>query len=94
MTERDVTETAAAPAVVQSPEQVAGVDALILSVATGEYCKVAVLIARAVDAAKAQGLDVASGAIVPRIYALAESGQLTVQGNVRRWRAGEVKRGE
>jgi Protein of unknown function len=70
------------------------VDALILSSATAEWCKVAILIARAVDGAKAQGLEVASGVIVPRLYALAETGALETQGNVRRWRAGEVRLGK
>ena len=75
-----------------TPEQDEALDALILSCATGEWCKVAMLIARTVDAAKAQSLDAGSHTIAPRIYALAESGKLAVQGNVRRWRASEVKR--
>jgi len=68
-------------------------DALILSVVTGEACKVAVLIARVVDAAKAAGVEAGAGVIAPRIYALAETGKLAVSGNVRRWRAAEVKKG-
>lgn len=90
MTEFDGTETAAAAT---TPEQDAAVDALILASATNEACKVAILIARVVDAGKAQSLELTSATIAPRIYALAEAGKLSVQGNVRRWRAAEVKRG-
>ncbi|MEQ1697671.1 MAG: DUF3658 domain-containing protein [Hyphomicrobiaceae bacterium] len=90
MTELDGTESAV-PAT--TPEQDAAVDALILSCATTDACKVAILIARVVDAGKAQGLALTSAEIAPRIYALAEVGTLSVQGNVRRWRAAEVKKG-
>ena len=93
MTEPDVTVTAAAPAPATTPEQDAIVDALILACATKDACKVAILIARTVDAAKAQGLELTSAVIAPRIYALADAGKLSVQGNVRRWRAAEVKKG-
>ncbi len=91
MTKPDGTETAAAPAT--TPEQDAALDALIVGCATVEACKVAILIARTVDAAKAQSLEVTTAVIAPRIYALAEAGTLSVQGNVRRWRAAEVKKG-
>jgi hypothetical protein len=84
----------AEPAVTSmTPEQEAMTDAVILSCATSVSCKVAILIARTVDAAKAKSLDVTPAMIAPRIYALAESGKLNVQGNVRRWRAAEVKKG-
>ncbi len=71
----------------------AAIDALILSVANAEWCKVAILIARSVDAAKAQGIDLPANAIVPRIYALADINALATQGNVRRWRACEIRLG-
>lgn len=95
MTEPATNEPQAAEPVVpaMTPEQEATTDAVILSCATDVPCKVAILIARAVDAAKAQSLDVTPAMIAPRIYALAESGKLNVQGNVRRWRAAEVKKG-
>ncbi len=93
MTEPDVTETAAGAGPATTPEQDAAVDALILSCATDASCKVAILIARTVDAAKAKSLDVTPAVIAPRIYALAGAGKLSVQGNVRRWRAAEVKKG-
>jgi hypothetical protein len=77
-----------------TPEQSAATDALILTSASNEYCKVAVLIAKTTDAARAQALEVGPQAIAARIYALTDSGQLTVQGNVRRWRAAEVRLGK
>jgi len=92
MTNEDITP-AAEPAVLLTDEQAAVVDALILSVVTREACKVAVLIARVVDAAKSAGVEAGAGVIAPRIYALADSGKLAVSGNVRRWRAAEVKKG-
>ena len=77
-----------------TPERDAALDALILGTATREACKVAVLIARVTDAATAAGITAAPQAIAARIYQLAENGQLSVQGNVRRWRAAEVTRGD
>ena len=81
----------AAPATA-APVSDEAVDALIMASATAVPCKVALLIARTVDAAKAQALVLTAAAIAPRLYALAETGQLTVAGNVRRWRAAEVSR--
>ena len=93
MTEPSTTEITAGTAAATTPEQDAITDALILSCATDAACKVAILIARTVDAGKAQSLDVTPAVIAPRIYALADAGKLSVQGNVRRWRAAEVKKG-
>lgn len=50
------------------------------------------MIARTTDACKADGLDAPGQAIAARIYALVDSGQLSVQGNVRRWRACLIQR--
>jgi hypothetical protein len=86
------TETAVGPPAPSTLDDVT-IDALILSVASAEWCRVAILIARTMDAAKAQGLDLASSAVVARIYALAERKALATQGNIRRWRAGEVRLG-
>jgi hypothetical protein len=86
-----MTETASEPNL--TPEEAAKIDALLWDAASADACKVAVLIARATDAAKAAGMEVKPQAIAARIYALAETGKLSVQGNVRRWRAAEVKRG-
>ena len=77
------TEPAAAP----DPR----LDALILTCATGDWVKVAVLIARITDAARAEALEVLPQGIAARIYALADAHSLQVKGNVRRWRAGEVR---
>ena len=66
---------------------------MILAQATGEACKIAVLIARVSDASALAGERVAPQAIAARIYALSGTGQLEVAGNVRRWRAAEVRRG-
>ncbi len=86
-----MTDTAPEPTI--TPEEAAKIDALVWEAASAEACKVAVLIARATDAAKAAGLDAKPQVIAARIYALTETGKLSVQGNVRRWRAAEVKRG-
>lgn len=86
-----MTEAAPAPVPPSASEGDAAIDALILASAPADWCKVAMLIARTVDAAKAQSLEVPASVIVPRIYVLVEGGRLTVQGNVRRWRAAEIK---
>jgi Protein of unknown function len=67
-------------------------DDVIVSCATAEWCKVAILIARATDAARAAAIDTTAQAIAARVYALVEDKRLEGQGNVRRWRAGEVRR--
>ena len=50
------------------------------------------LIARTTDAARAQSIEASAQAIAARIYALVANYQLDVQGNVRRWRASNVRR--
>ena len=67
-------------------------DGLILECAEGEWRKVAMLIARVTDAARALPLDVTTQAIATRIYAMTSDRRLEVQGNVRRWRAAEVRK--
>ena len=79
------------PEIVIDPAIIEALDTLILAAADGEWRKVALVIARATDAAKAQALDVPAQAIAQRIYALTDNKRLVVQGNVRRWRAGEVR---
>ena len=66
-------------------------DDLIVACADAAWCKVAVLIARATDAARERTVPVTGQSIAQRIYALVETGRLDAQGNVRRWRAGEVR---
>jgi hypothetical protein len=67
-------------------------DALILASADADWCKVAVFIAKVVDAAKARGTEASGQAVAQRVYALVEAGTLEAKGNVRRWRAGEVRK--
>ena len=71
--------------------KVLGVNAHVLVMRYGDFEEYRDVIARATDAAKAQALDVPAQAIAQRIYALTDNKRLVVQGNVRRWRAGEVR---
>lgn len=64
---------------------------MILSCADGEWRKVAMLIARTTDAARAQSIESTTQAIAERIYALTEAHRLEVKGNVRRWRTTEIR---
>ncbi|MBS0241503.1 MAG: hypothetical protein JSS20_04950 [Proteobacteria bacterium] len=66
-------------------------DRIVLAAAEAEWRKTAMLIARVVDAAKAQSLEATGQQIAARIYALVEAGRLEAKGNVRRWRASEVR---
>ena len=68
-------------------------DAIILATANDDWLKVAVFIARVVDAAKAGNIEATGQAVAARIYVLVDAGRLEAKGNVRRWRAGEVRRG-
>ena len=67
-------------------------DAIILHAAGKDWAKVAVFIARVVDAAKVADHEATGQMIAARIYALVEAGQLEAKGNVRRWRAAEVRK--
>jgi hypothetical protein len=67
-------------------------DALVLEIADAEWRKVAVFIAMVIDVAKAGGLETSGQLVAQRIYALVETGALAAKGNVRRWRAGEVRK--
>jgi len=67
------------------------IDRLVLGSADTDWLKVAVLIAKVVDAAAAEGIVATGQPVAQRIYVLAEQGRLEVRGNVRRWRAGEVR---
>ena len=66
-------------------------DALILATAGADMEKVAVFISRVVDAAKAQAIETTGQAIAARIYVLVDHGYLEAKGNIRRWRAAEVR---
>jgi Protein of unknown function len=80
-----------APIPPRSPELDAATDAVILTAATSEWVKIAVLIARATDALRAQSMVATPPIIALRIYALIANGQLEVTGNMRRWRAAVVR---
>ncbi len=75
-----------------SPTADADLDPMILACADEEWRKVAMLIARITNAARAAALEIDSQAIASRIYALAEANLLEVKGNVRRWRSAEIRR--
>ena len=68
--------TSAADASSPSPETL---DAHILAAGNSDWSKVAVFIARIVDAAKAGGTEVTGQAVALRIYALVEAGNETVR---------------
>ena len=87
----ELPEMSEKPEIAINPAIIEALDTIILAAADGEWRKVALVIARATDAAKAQALDVPAQAIAQRIYALTDNKRLVVQGNVRRWRAGEVR---
>ena len=67
------------------------IDALILSAAGPEWQKVAVLISKVFEAPSLKGTESLGQQIAERIYILVDSGRLDVQGNMRRWRDGEVR---
>lgn len=75
-----------------APADADTLDALILATADGEWLKVALFLAKVVDAAKAAATETSGQAVAARVYALVETGALEARGNVRRWRAGEVRK--
>lgn len=77
-----------APAIAADPR----LDVLIEAAATSEWCKVAMLIARVTDAARAATIETNAQAIATRIYAMTADHRLDVQGNVRRWRDAQVRK--
>lgn len=90
-----MTATTAAPAASAPPAPAAAdprLDALIIAAATPEGCKVAMLIARTTDAARAEAIEAPAQVIAARIYALVADQKLEATGNIRRWRAAEVRR--
>ena len=87
----ELPEMSEKPEIAIDPAIIGALDTIILAAADGEWRKVALVIARATDAARAQGLDVTAQMIAARIYCLTDNKRLALQGNVRRWRAGEVK---
>ena len=80
------------PSNVVPPDDADALDAVILHAAGKDWVKVALFIARSVDAARAADREATGQAIAARIYALVEAGKLEARGNVRRWRSGEVRK--
>lgn len=68
-------------------------DSIILSSASADWQKTALLISKVFDALKAQGKDIPAQAIAERIYVLADAKSLTTTGNIRRWRDSNVRVG-
>ena len=67
------------------------IDALLLSTATGEWQKTALLISKVFEDPAFKGVDGLAAQIAARIQALVESGKLEAKGNLRRWRDSEVR---
>mgnify|MGYP000159153390 CR=1 FL=1 len=67
------------------------IDAAILAVSGDEWTKVALVISKVFEADGFEDLHASAQNIADRIYILVDAGQLAVQGNMRRWRDGEVK---
>ena len=67
------------------------IDALLLSSASGEWQKTALLISRVFEDPAFKGVDGLAAHIATRIQALVESGKLEAKGNLRRWRDSEVR---
>lgn len=74
------------------PIDVEALDAVILAHASPQWSKVAVFLAIITDATRAAGFACTSQDLAQRIYAMVEAGSLEAQGNVRRWRSGQVRK--
>lgn len=70
------------------------IDALILSTATAELTKTAVIISKVYDAMPDAGITPHTDSgkeIAERLYILIDNGRIEAKGNMRRWRDSEVK---
>jgi hypothetical protein len=67
------------------------VDRLILSFALVRWRKVAMIIAKVVDASGRGGGDAELHDVAERVRALVEDGRLEPQGNLSKWRHSEVR---
>ena len=76
----------------QRSDETDPLDAIVVASADATFVKVALFISRVVDAAKSVGVGATGQAVATRIYALVDAGVLEANGNVRRWRASEVRR--
>ncbi len=70
------------------------IDALILTAASNEWVKIALMISKVFEAPALEGIDGLAQMVAERIYTLVDAGRLAAQGNMRRWREGEVRLGE
>ena len=67
------------------------IDAVLLSTATDEWVKIAVIISKVFDAPALAGAEVTGQAIAERLYILVDNGALDSRGNMRRWRDADVR---
>ena len=67
------------------------IDALILSAATDEWQKIALMISKVFDDPALTDKNDLGQKIAERIYVLVDNGALASQGNMRRWRDADVK---
>jgi hypothetical protein len=67
------------------------VDRLILSFAQVQWRKVAMIIAKVVDASGRPGDDAEFHDVAERVRALVEDGRLEAQGDLSKWRHSEVR---
>jgi hypothetical protein len=67
-------------------------DPIIISAARDEWDNVTGIMSRVFDHADFDKSAYASQDIAERIYILVDNGQLDVEGNMRRWREGRVKK--
>ena len=67
------------------------IDALILSVVNADWTKIALIISKVFEAEGFADLGATGQNVADRLYILVDAGQLSVQGNMRRWRDSDVK---
>ncbi|MCF8495199.1 MAG: DUF3658 domain-containing protein [Alphaproteobacteria bacterium] len=67
------------------------IDGLLLSTASGEWQKTALLISQVFEDPAFKGARDLAPQIAARIQSLVESGKLEAKGNLRRWRDSEVR---
>ncbi len=66
-------------------------DRVVMAATLADWSKVAIVMARATDQARAENLPVSGQLLAERIMALVETGSLEARGNIRRWRTGELR---
>jgi hypothetical protein len=74
-----------------TPSSDAPLDDLILSVVKPSWQKVAMVLGKARRLSESRGVETSYGALAARIAALCVEGRLDSQGNVSKWRRGEVR---